>query len=295
MYGKIFESIYDGSLAEDWRALITFQQMIILCDADGRIDMTALAISRRTGIPIEHIKAGIQILESPDPSSRTPGEEGRRIILLDQHRDWGWMIVNHTYYKGLQDYDVVRAQTKERVRRYRERQKDVTQESVTVTKSNAEKRHTNTNTNTRRKDPKDPADLSPDDLLAAWMYGLIIQINPKHKPPPMQSWVRDIRLMRERDGKTHAEIRGLFSWANNHTFWRRNILSPATLRKQWDRLTIQRSDDEKHGGGNAKGRIGRSLEVLARETENRRQRDVSHDAAGDDQTPGAQPPARPLR
>ena len=61
MYGKIFESIYDGTLGDDWRALITFQQMIVLCDSDGVVDMTPAAISRRTNIPVEHIEAGIKI------------------------------------------------------------------------------------------------------------------------------------------------------------------------------------------------------------------------------------------
>ncbi len=102
MYGKIFESIYNGTLADNWQALITFQQMIVLCDVDGTIDMTPAAISRRTGIPIEHIEDGIKVLESPDPCSRTKGEEGRRITRIDEHREWGWYIVNHQKYKTLQ-------------------------------------------------------------------------------------------------------------------------------------------------------------------------------------------------
>ena len=117
MYGKIFSVIYDGSLAEDWRALITFQQLIVLCDADGVVDMTPTAISRRTGIPIEHIKAGLEILEQPDPESRTPDEEGRRICRIDGHNSWGWYLVNHAKYRALVDADTVREQTRERVRR----------------------------------------------------------------------------------------------------------------------------------------------------------------------------------
>jgi len=75
VYGKIFSSIYDGTLVEDWRALITFQQFIILSDADGVVDMTPGALSRRTGIPIEHIKVGIEILEKEDKYSRTEGQK----------------------------------------------------------------------------------------------------------------------------------------------------------------------------------------------------------------------------
>lgn len=160
MYGKIFDSIYDGTLAEDWRALITFQQFIVLCDADGMIDMTPQAISRRTGIPIEHIKAGIDILEKADKYSRTPDENGKRIELIDEHRPWGWHIVNHEKYKNIKDAETIRAQTRERVRRHREKKKNVTEKTlhdVTVTQGNAQKRHTdidthiNTNKNTDTK------------------------------------------------------------------------------------------------------------------------------------------------
>lgn len=141
MYGKIFDSIYDGTLSEDWRALVTFQQFIVLCDADGMVDMTPQAISRRTGIPIEHIKAGIEVLEKADKYSRTPDENGKRIELIDEHRPWGWHIVNHEKYKNMRDSDTVRAQTRERVRRHREKKR-------AVTHGNAEKRHINTNIKT---------------------------------------------------------------------------------------------------------------------------------------------------
>lgn len=139
MYGKIFDSIYDGTLAEDWRALITFQQFIVLCDADGMVDMTPQSISRRTGIPIEHIKAGIEILEKEDKYSRTPNESGKRIELIDDHRPWGWHIVNHEKYKNMRDADAIRAQTRERVRRHREKKR-------AVTDGNAPKRHIDTDT-----------------------------------------------------------------------------------------------------------------------------------------------------
>lgn len=148
MYGKIFDSIYDGTLAEDWRALITFQQLIVLCDADGMVDMTPQSISRRTGIPIEHIISGIEVLEKNDKYSRTPTENGKRIELIDDHRNWGWHIINHEKYKNMRDADTIRAQTRERVRKHREKKRSVTQ-------GNDSKRHIDkeidTNTNTKIK------------------------------------------------------------------------------------------------------------------------------------------------
>lgn len=120
MYGKLFDSIYDGTLAQDWRALITFQQMIILCDREGVVDMTPEALSRRTGIPIEHIEAGIAALESPDEKSRSPELNGRRIVRLDDHRTWGWRIVNHAKYREMRSPEDRRAYMRKYMRDRRE-------------------------------------------------------------------------------------------------------------------------------------------------------------------------------
>lgn len=119
MYGKIFASMYDGTLGRHWEALITLQQMIVLCDSDGVVDMTVEALSRRTGIPLELIRKGIAKLEEPDPESRNPDFEGRRILRLDEHRTWGWMIANYRKYREVRDQDERRAQTRKAVAKWR--------------------------------------------------------------------------------------------------------------------------------------------------------------------------------
>jgi uncharacterized phage protein (TIGR02220 family) len=124
MYAKIFQSIYDGTLVEDWRALITFEQLLILSDADGIVDMTAHAIARRTGIPIEHIEAGIRYLEQPDPNSRTETAEGRRIIRLNEERSWGWQIVNHSTYRDMRTADDRRDYMRKYMKDYRKSQQN---------------------------------------------------------------------------------------------------------------------------------------------------------------------------
>lgn len=103
MYGKIFSSMFDGTLATKgpWQALVTFQQMIVLADQDGVVDMTAGAISRRTSIPLEIIEIGLSELSLPDPESRSVEEEGRRIVPLAEHRKWGWQIVNYAKFAAI--------------------------------------------------------------------------------------------------------------------------------------------------------------------------------------------------
>jgi len=115
MYAKIFCSMYDGTLAADWKALVTFQQLLVLCDREGVIDLTARAVAARTGIPIEIIEAGIASLEQPDLDSRTPDREGRRIERLDDHRAWGWRIVNYLKYRQLFSAEQKREADRERI------------------------------------------------------------------------------------------------------------------------------------------------------------------------------------
>lgn len=173
VYGKIFASIFDGSLHGYWEAIVTLEQLIVLCDADGVIEMTPKALAARTSIPLEILERGLAHLLEPDPHSRTPGEEGRRIVLVDPSRPWGWRLVNHDRYRKLRDMEEVRAQTRERVRRHREGRSDPpslldlagnveSREETPCNAGNARKRYTDADTDTEaRKDssagrPKGP-------------------------------------------------------------------------------------------------------------------------------------------
>lgn len=84
-----------------------------------------------------------------------------------------------------------------------------------------------------------------DDLRAAnWIFGLIKNLSPNVKTPTFESWANEIRLMRERDGRTHKDICELFKWANEDEFWSANILSPSKLRDKWDQLEIKRKSSK---------------------------------------------------
>ncbi len=99
----MFRQMYRGTLATTgpWQAMVTFQQFIVLADNEGVVDMTPEAISRETTIPLKIITIGIEALEKPDPDSRTPDEEGRRIVKLADNRTWGWRITNYVHYRQL--------------------------------------------------------------------------------------------------------------------------------------------------------------------------------------------------
>lgn len=91
----------------------------------------------------------------------------------------------------------------------------------------------------------------PDDKnyqLASYMLETIRSVNPNVYPvdaknqPNLQSWANDIRLTHERDARTYEQIKELIDWSQNDSFWRKNILSPAKLRKQFGNL-ISKAED----------------------------------------------------
>lgn len=81
-----------------------------------------------------------------------------------------------------------------------------------------------------------------EDLKTAqWISTRVKVINPSCKAPDITSWSNTVRLMRQIDNRSHQDICALYDWASKHHFWQTNVLSPESLRKQWDKLTMQRN------------------------------------------------------
>lgn len=139
MFAKVFSQILDSSLAEDYRVRLVFEDLLKLADKDGIVDITKESIARRTNVPLEIVSLGITALESPDPSSRTPDHEGRRIIRLDAHRTWGWRIVNFLKYRQSATQEMLRMSAADRSKAYRNRQKGFSSDSFPKQSTEAER------------------------------------------------------------------------------------------------------------------------------------------------------------
>lgn len=81
---------------------------------------------------------------------------------------------------------------------------------------------------------------SEDLRCAEWLFAVVRSISSSAKQPNYAAWSNDIRLMRERDNRTHKEIATLFKWACEDKFWKGNVLCPSTLREKWTQLDINR-------------------------------------------------------
>ena len=108
MYAKVFSQIFDSSIAENYRVRHVFEDLLKLCDRKGVVDMTIEAVARRTNVPIEEVRAGIDELMRPDAKSRSRDNDGRRLVPIDPERGWGWVIVSYERYRSIQDSEMLR-------------------------------------------------------------------------------------------------------------------------------------------------------------------------------------------
>src|SRR4030067_15114 len=183
-------------------------------------------------------------------------------------------VVNWAKYQFSESYDRVKAFRNKDEKRSETFEKQNVASGSSLSSNNL---NTSTTKTIRETDVKRNVTLHENTTFAETILADLRAINPRHKEPNLKKWADTIRLMRERDGHTLAEIMDIWKWANKHSFWSGNILSPEKLRDQWDRLVIQQN----RGGqdatrqpvdNSAPARVQRAHERREREREERANR-----------------------
>lgn len=130
-YTKLFSDIVDSSIwsenAETCKVWIT---LIALCNnSDGYVRGSSGWLAGKAKVSKEACDTALDKFSSPDPHSRTPDNEGRRIEVLED----GWLILNYLFFRERLSSNPKTIKTRERVRKHRERFSALRNaESVTV-------------------------------------------------------------------------------------------------------------------------------------------------------------------
>jgi hypothetical protein len=115
-YSKLWSTIVTSSVwSEDDKTRIMWITMLAVAEADGFVSGAIPGMATVARLTLEDAKTAIDKLSSPDPYSRTPDAEGRRIIPVPG----GWQIVNYEYFRKPQDDDERRRYMREYMRQYR--------------------------------------------------------------------------------------------------------------------------------------------------------------------------------
>ena len=116
---KLFSSLYQGTLRGKSDEILVFTNLLAHADQHGIVDKHWKAISDETGLSKARVNKALKTLESPDAESRSPEMDGRRITRMDEHRAWGWQIVNYGKYRAIRSEDDRREQNRLAQERWR--------------------------------------------------------------------------------------------------------------------------------------------------------------------------------
>ena len=95
-FTKLFSSIVTSSIwVEDDVILRVWIALLATADSEGRVEGSVPGFANLARVSPEQMRTAIELLSSPDPDSRTPDHEGRRIEAIEG----GWQILNYSAYR----------------------------------------------------------------------------------------------------------------------------------------------------------------------------------------------------
>jgi len=95
-YAKLFASIVESSIwDEDSDTCKVWITLLALADSEGFIRGSPGWLSKRARVNVDIVDKALVKFSSPDPFSRTPEKEGRR---LEPTPD-GWVIINYAFFR----------------------------------------------------------------------------------------------------------------------------------------------------------------------------------------------------
>lgn len=80
---------------------------------------------------------------------------------------------------------------------------------------------------------------SPPYKLADYLFKRILSVNPDINRPDIQKWADTMRKIVELDKHDLHEVSRVIKWASSDTFWQGVMLSPESLRRNWNKITMQ--------------------------------------------------------
>lgn len=98
-YTPVFDSVFTGTLHGRWPDTGLWLCILAMADKHGHVDCTPAYIASVTGLTVDQVEQCIKRFMEPDQYSRTQANDGRRLVLVDPSRPWGWVIVNHGKYR----------------------------------------------------------------------------------------------------------------------------------------------------------------------------------------------------
>ena len=164
-YTKLFSDIITSSVwNEDDKTRIVWITLLALSDATGYVHCALPSLALMARMDQAACEASLKKLSAPDEYSRTPDNHGIRISKVDG----GWMILNYEKHRNRLSNDHEAASGRERVRKYRERRKNVTCNVTGCNSASASASDSASDLNSSLKGLVIPESLNIHEFMEAW-------------------------------------------------------------------------------------------------------------------------------
>jgi hypothetical protein len=116
LYAKLFTSITESSLwSEPKEVRLLFVTMLAKADQDGFVEASIPGLARVANLTIGETEASLKVLLSPDPYSKNPANEGRRIAEIPG----GFLLLNYEDYRARRSTEERREYMRQYMQEYR--------------------------------------------------------------------------------------------------------------------------------------------------------------------------------
>jgi hypothetical protein len=183
--------------------------LLILCDTEGYVGAAIPGIAHAAGVSLDQAREALALFMEPDPDSRTQKDEGRRLEVADR----GFKILN--FVEHLDRLSADRKRTRDRVRKFRERKRQMADGNVTVLPGNREQ-GIGTREEGRKELPALPpppaerAEKATNDAINSLQLrlgALICQLSEHPNSRQMvPAWTREVTAYDRQDG---TKVRGV--------------------------------------------------------------------------------------
>lgn len=126
---KLFSTITESSLwSESKETRVLFVTMLAKADATGFVEAALPGLARVSNLSLEETRVAVAQLEGPDPHSKNPANEGRRVIHVPERG--GWQILNYAAYRERRNDEERQAYMRQYMKDYRSEHVNKRKQSV---------------------------------------------------------------------------------------------------------------------------------------------------------------------
>lgn len=196
-------------------------------------------------------------------TTREPAENEQRTTREPRENEPTWVIHDYTDYNPSREQVIKeRAQKTARQQRWRERKAAAVDGGVDASTDTSTDASVDRLSRARVPDPTRPVGISneipnpsssepaapadadsqrPDVEEICRHMADAIEANGSRRPVITKAWRTAARLLLDKDGRTVDQVHTAIDWCQTDEFWRGNVLSMPTLRRQYDRLRLAAS------------------------------------------------------